>query len=285
MCRFLAIVSLVAAFQFGLMARAAELQMLKRNLPEAATHLTPVGRLSSTNRLNLAIGLPLRNKAVLSNLLKQIYDPASPEYHHYQTPEQFTEQFGPTETDYQAVITYAQANGFMVTGKHPNRMLLDVEGSVSVIERAFHIRMSEYQHPTEKRTFYAPDAAPSLDLATPILSISGLNNYALPRPRVIANLITNAPNATPNAGSGPGGTYAAIDFRAAYVPGWPLTGSGQTVGLLQFDGYHSNDIAYYESRAGLPGVTLSNVLLNGVSGNPSGSGGEVEVSLDIESSI
>ena len=285
MCRFLAVVSLVAAFQFGLMARAAELQMLKRNLPEAATHLTPVGRLSSTNRLNLAIGLPLRNKAVLSNLLKQIYDPASPEYHHYQTPEQFTEQFGPTETDYQAVITYAQANGFTVTGKHPNRMLLDVEGSVSVIERAFHIRMSEYQHPTEKRTFYAPDAAPSLDLATPILSISGLNNYTLPRPRVIANLITNAPNATPNAGSGPGGTYAAYDFRAAYVPGWSLTGSGQTVGLLQFDGYHSNDIAYYESRAGLPGVTLSNVLLNDVSGNPSGSGGEVEVSLDIESSI
>ena len=72
------------------------------------------------------------------------------------------------------------------------------------------------------------------------------------------------------------------DFRTAYVPGVTLTGSGQTVGLLQFDGYTASDITYYETTAGLPAVPLTNVLLDGFNGAPTGSGGEVEVSLDIE---
>ena len=63
------------------------------------------------------------------------------------------------------------------------------------------------------------------------------------------------------------------DFRAAYVPGVTLNGAGQMVGLLQFDGYTASDITYYESQAGLPSVTLSNVLIDGASGGPSGSGG------------
>jgi uncharacterized repeat protein (TIGR03803 family) len=236
--------------------------------------------------LNLAIGLPLRNQEALTNRLRQIYDPASPNYRHYLTPEQFTEQFGPTEKDYQAVISFAKANGLTVTATHPNRMLVDVSGSVTDIERALHVTLRVYQHPTEKRMFHAPDVEPSLDLAVPILGISGLDDYSLPRPRVIAKPKVQGQNSpAPNAGSGPNGTYMGNDFRAAYVPGYSRTGSGQIVGLLQFDGYNSNDIAYYESHAGLPSVTLSTVLLDGFDGIPMGSGGEVEVSLDIEMAI
>ena len=267
-------------------ARAAGRQVLRVELPAVATNSPPVGRLPGTTNLDLAIGLPLRNQEALTNLLQQIYDPASPNYRHFLTPAQFTEQFGPTEKDYQAVIAYAGANGFKVTGTHPNRTILDVRGSVDGIEKALHLTMRTYQHPTESRTFYAPDAQPTLDLAVPILGISGLDDYSLPRPRVMAKPLAQGQNPpASNTGSGPSGTYRGNDFRAAYVPGWPLVGSGQIVGLLQFDGYHSNDIAYYESHAGLPSVTLSNVLLDGVSGAPSGGGGEVEVCLDIEMAI
>ena len=54
--------------------------------------------------MKLAIGLPLRNQEALTNLLQQLYDPSSPNYRHYLTPEEFTAQFGPTEQDYQKVI-------------------------------------------------------------------------------------------------------------------------------------------------------------------------------------
>ncbi|MGO9244980.1 MAG: PKD domain-containing protein [Verrucomicrobiia bacterium] len=54
------------------------------------------------------------------------------------------------------------------------------------------------------------------------------------------------------------------------------------MGLLQFDGYTASDITYYETLAGLPNVTLTNILIDGATGGPSGDGGEIEVSLDIE---
>jgi hypothetical protein len=266
-------------------ARAAEGQILWGHVPAVVSHLQPVERLAPERRMKLAIGLPLRNQGGLNTLLQQLNDPASPNYHHWLTPEQFTEGFEPSEEDYQAVVAFAKANGLKLTGTHPNRMVLDVEGPVAAIEKTLHVNMHVYQHPNEARTFYAPDAEPSLDLAVPVLGISGLNDYWRPRPRLKATPSSQAPNAVPRTGSGPSGTYMGNDFRSAYIPGSALTGSGQTVGLLQFDGYTASDITYYENQAGLPSVTLSNVLLNGFDGLPTGSGGEIEVSLDIEMAI
>jgi uncharacterized repeat protein (TIGR01451 family) len=98
-----------------------------------------------------------------------------------------------------------------------------------------------------------------------------------PQPNAVAS-------ATPQAGSGPGGSYRGNDFRNAYVPGTALTGAGQSVGLLQFDGYYSNDIASYISQSGInTSVSLVNVPVNGGVSTPSA--GMAEVALDIEMAI
>jgi hypothetical protein len=214
----------------------AETQRLRGHVPAVLARLQPMGRLAATNRLKLAIGLPLRNPQALAQLLQQISDPAHPNYRHYLTPEEFAARFSPTEQDYAAVVAFAQAHGLTITGRHPNRTLLDVNGSVADIEKALHLTLRVYQHPTEARTFYAPDVEPSLELAVPLCGISGLNDYSLPRPRLQATPLDQQSNAAFNTGSGPSGTYMGNDFRAAYVPGSPLKGAGQTVGLLQFDG-------------------------------------------------
>ena len=255
-------------------------------MPQAVAELKlePVGRLPSTNRLDLAIGLPLRNQQALHQLLDEIYDPSSPHYHHYLTPEQFTEKFGPTAHDYQALIEFAKSSGFRVTATHPNRILLDVNASIANIENAFHVNLHVYRHPTEARTFYAPDAEPSFQLGVPVLDISGLDNYVVPHPTSLHRRpVPQRANALPAAGSGPGGTFLGSDFRAAYIPGVSLNGIGQAVGLLEFDGYYATDITSYESQASLPSVTLTNVLLDGTHGHAGSNDGEV--SLDIEMAI
>ncbi|MGD0058381.1 MAG: protease pro-enzyme activation domain-containing protein [Verrucomicrobiia bacterium] len=273
------------------LAGAAERQVLRGHVPAVITNrsLQPLGQLPTTNRLNLAIGLPLRHQEVLKTFLQHLYDPASPQYRQYLTPEEFAERFGPTEQDYQTLIDFVTANGLTVTGRHPNRVLLDVKGSVANIEKSFHLTMRVYQHPTEARTFYAPDVEPSLDLAVPVLNIGGLNNYAVPHPKQLIRKPTRkAKTATPNAGSGPGGAYMGYDFRAAYLPGvTDLTGARQVVGLVEFDGYYPNDIATYETQTGLPSVPLDNVLLDGFNGVPTTgpNSGNGEVALDIEMSI
>ena len=53
-----------------------------------------VGTLPPSQRLNLAIMLPLRNQSELTSLLERLYDPTSADYGHYLSVEQFTRQFG-----------------------------------------------------------------------------------------------------------------------------------------------------------------------------------------------
>src|SRR5436305_3730859 len=137
--------------------------ILHGHVPAAvAAGLTPKGRLPATNNLHLAIGLPLRNKTALDEFLRQLSDPHSTNFHKFLTPPEFTSLFGPTEQDYQAAISFAEANGLTVADTHPNRVVLDVEGSASNVEQAFHVTLRTYQHPTEARDFFAPDAEPSV---------------------------------------------------------------------------------------------------------------------------
>lgn len=268
--------------QTTLAGRAAELQVIHTKTASVVTNLAPVRRSSLWNRLNLSLSLPLRNRGGLTNLLQQLYDPANTNYHRFLTPEQFAERFGPTEPDYAAVVAFARSHGLTVTGRHPNRAVVSVRGTVADVERTFHVTLNEYQHPTESRTFFAPDREPSVDLATPLLAVGGLDNYVLPRP-CLKPLASGQAGAN-LTGSGPNGAYLGNDFRAAYVPGVPQTGAGQTVGLLEFDsGYYQSDITAYEALAGLPNVPVSPVLLDGYNG--AAGGGNDEVSLDIEMAI
>ena len=261
---------------------AAEPQRLKGHVPAQVRGAVAVGRLAPATNLNLAIGLPLRDPAGLAEFLRQLQDPASSNFRKYVTPEQFAERFGPTEQDYEAVVAFAQANGLKVTAHHTNRLVVSVRGSAGDIERALHVTLREYQHPKEARLYHAPDVEPSLDLSVPILHVSGLDDFAIPRPMHRRQRAPATAQATPNGGSYLGSLYGGTDFRTAYVPGTTLNGNGQSVGLLQFDGYTASDITYYESHVGLPNVPLQNVLIDGATGGPSGSGGEFEVSLDIE---
>jgi subtilase family serine protease len=261
-------------------------QTLRGHIPPAIgrLHLQPLGNLPATNRLNLAINLPLRDVAGLDTLIAQIYDPTSPNYHQYLTPEQFTEQFGPSEQDYQAVIAFFNSNGLPVSATYSNRTLVDVSGSVDTIQKVFHVTLRTYAHPTENRTFYAPDTDPVIGLGIPIAHVIGLNDFNMPHPlsREIP-LSKKASGAQPATGSGPSGTYMGKDFRNAYIPGVTLNGAGQTVALFELDGYFAADITSYEQQAGLPNVPISRVSVDGGVRRPGSGVGEV--SLDIEMAI
>ncbi len=273
------------------LVQAAGLKTLPSHVLDvvAQLKLQPVGSLAETQRLHLAIGLPLRNQAALNSLLQQLYDPASPNYHHFLTPDQFTEMFGPSEQDYQAVIAYAKTNGLTVTGTYSSRMLVDVSGNVSDLQKAFHVTMRLYHHPTENRNFYAPDFGPSVPSALPILDVNGLNNYVLPRPLFVQRPSAGSSAANPSlSGSAPdgSGSYFGYDFRDAYAPGVSLTGTGQTVALFECNDYFDADITRYLGLVpspGLPAVPLQRVKVEGTEPPPVvGDGGNVEVALDIE---
>ncbi|HEX4122816.1 MAG TPA: protease pro-enzyme activation domain-containing protein [Verrucomicrobiae bacterium] len=255
----------------------AEMRVVAGHRPGAVDALQAIGGLPPDHPLHLAIGLPLQHTNELADLLARLYNPSDPLYRHFLTPQQFCSRFSPTLSQYESVIAFVRQSGFKIAATSSNRMLVDISGPVSKVERAFNVRLSRYRHPTEAREFFAPDRQPSVPSAIPIIDIDGLSDYALPRPH-----IRPTQTAFPKAGSASGGAYMGGDFRAAYVPGVPLNGAGQSVGLLEFDGFYTNDILRYDQDAGLSQVPLQTILIDKFSGMPSNTTNNTEVSMDIE---
>lgn len=175
------------------------LKVLPGQMPKLPPGLAPIGEVPATNRLRLAIGLPLRDPDGLQKFLAQVYDPGNTNYHHYLTPKEFTERFGPTVADYEMVKEFARTNGLSITATQPNRLLLDVEGPAGNVERAFHVKLLLYHHPTENRDFYAPDREPSVSAQLPIADVSGLQNYSRPRPAASGARINQRIEGTANS--------------------------------------------------------------------------------------
>src|ERR1700728_4675851 len=221
-----------------------------------------VGAVGLQQRLKLAMHLPLRNQAELTRSLNELYDPKSPNFHKYMSVSEFTERFGASAGDYNTVVAWAKANGLTVTATTPNRRLVAVEGSVDTVNRAFHVKVNNYRHPTEGRTFYSPDREPTaVGLSVPLLKITGMNIYFLPHPMLRHKAEASL------TGSGPAGEYLPSDMRAAYYGNGPLTGAGQTIGIFSFDGYLASDVHLYYSKTGMSSsVPIKNVLVDGFSG-------------------
>jgi len=268
------------------------LQILHKHVrPAVASGLaTPVGSLPSMQRLNLIMHMPVRNQDELTSLIERLSDPASPDYRRWLSVAEFTAKFGRTEGEYQKVVDFAEANGFAVTYQSPNRLMLVVRGSVAQIEKAFHLRMRTYQHPTEDRIFYSPDREPSFDLDVPVSHVSGLNNYSYPHPgagpRPTEGSAPNLSGGRGATGSGPGGTFLGSDMRAAYNMG-TNTGAGQTVGLAEFTGYAASDVSLYFSNVHQTNnVPIDNIVVDGGSATTwNNANDEGEVCLDIEQAV
>jgi len=235
----------VAALMFVMVGSAQGQSIMTRHtrLQVTSGQAKFVSRLPGTQVLRLDIVLPVRDQAGLHDFLQEVYDPTSPIYRQFLSVPEFTERFGPTQEDYDAVVAFAEASGFKVVGGSRDGMDVQVEGSVTVIEAAFNVSLGVYQHPTEKRTFYAPDREPTSPLPFPLWHISGLDNYSIPHPAVVQRKAGAQPAAS--VGSGPSESFLGSDMRAAYYGGTALTGSGQSIGLFEFYGTDLADVDTY----------------------------------------
>ena len=217
-----------------------------------------IAQLPANQILNLDIVLPLRNQAELESLLSDIYDPNSGLYRHFLTVPEFTARFGPSQADYNAVIQFVNKNGLTVTGGTRDGMDVQVKGTVSAVESAFHVTMRTYQHPTEGRTFYGPDNEPTTNLSFNLWHISGLDNYSIPHTMLVkksdyAKAHGIAPEAVVShatTGSGPSASFLGSDMRAAYYGGTALTGAGQNLGLFEYEGTDLADLTTYFKNVG-----------------------------------
>ena len=217
-----------------------------------------VGNPSPAQVMRLDIVLPVHDRAGLQALAASVADPDSPLFRHYISPAEFTERFAPTQADYATVVSYMEERGLKVIGGSRDGMEVQVQGSVDKVERAFHVTMRNYKHPTENRTFFSPDREPTTDMTVKLWHVSGMDNFSIPKPKYVKRGdYATAQGITENAvvshaitGSGPSGSFLGSDMRAAYYGGTALTGAGQHLALFEYYGTDLADLTTYYKNIG-----------------------------------
>lgn len=285
----LAIVAIMLAATVA--SQAAAQPLLTRHTRDAVINgeAKSVGRLPANQSMRLVLVLPLRNQAELDDFLRDAYDPYSPVYRHFLTVEQFTERFGPTQADYDTLTRFAQSNGLTVVKTSRNRLNLDVTGSVANVEKALNVTMGVYQHPTENRTFFAPDREPTPNVGIQLWHVSGLDNFSTPH-RMLTKRGPNTPGAIDNAtiGSCPQASFCGSDMRAAYYGSGSLTGAGQSLGLFELLGTDLADLTTYYKNANQTNnvpITLDSVDGQSTSCTANAGCDDTEQTLDMTQAI
>jgi hypothetical protein len=229
--------------------------------PTADQQAPVAGPVPPSTIVQLAVGLPIRDPEGLQNFINQVSDPHSSNYRQYLSVADFKATYGATDPDYKAVNDWAQAQGLTVVRTFANNLLLRVSGTAAQIGQALFANLI-YRSRPDGTQFFALDREPSLNLTPTVLRITGLTDFAVPRP------LAPPPSPTLN-GTANGNNYWGRDLRAAYLGAGTicqnLDGTGQVIGLLEADGntFNANDVVLYEQAQNPPLPVATPPLLTG----------------------
>ncbi len=261
-------------FGISVMARAkldSRVPIKGQNVPLLkAAHV--LGAASAQNQVDLSIGLQMRNQQALAGLLTALYNPLSPQYHHFLTPQQFAAEFGPTAAQQQQVVDYLHGAGITVSKVSSNGLLINAHATIAQAESAFQVQINNYQ--LGARQFYANTNIPTLPspVSPLILSVGGLDNSVHLRP------LAHRALKKPLVGYKQTDLVGAYDMTPLHQAG--ILGNNQTVAVFELDGYQQSDINQFLTQNNLGKPNITNTLVDGADG--SAGAGAIEVELDID---
>jgi pseudomonalisin len=250
-----------------------------------ATSVAPV---AASRPITVGVFLTNPNQAAEDAYVKQLYDPASPNYQNFLDPDTFNTQFGVPAATVQAARAWLQGAGLSVATIETSTSYLLATGTAARVEAAFGTPLNVYT--AYGRTFYANTLAPTVPSSLGIGDVLGLNDYNHPQtPRVAATGPTKTTTAAvPPVGTVPHtGALSPAELWSIYDLPSTNMGNGQSMAILGWgvvDGVVS-DLRSFETEWNLPQVPVG-VKYYGDTSTPdtSGDGATGEWELDTQAS-
>ncbi len=217
---------------------------LPASLPPAPLLSTAV---NSSQELSVLVTLPYQNSSELSQFLRLLVDPQSPEYHHYLTASQFDASYSPSPAEYSLLESYLEAGGAQKLSTFSDRTSLGFEASLASLEGLFHTSFGDYQRGGTR--FVAPLATPELParIAALVAGIDGLDTDPLLSAHLLSSssapLHAPPPKSPPSSGAQTAGYLAPASYGSAqleYAPDFQVA-YGE-LGLFQNAGYPRNAV-------------------------------------------
>jgi len=135
-----------------------------------------VGPYASNQKLRLVFGLERPYPAEEEKFLEELHTIGSPNFMRFLTLDDWIARFSPSKQNEEAVVNWARSQGFTVTQRYRNRLLVDVDAPVATIQQALGLNINSYALGT--KSYFANDRDPVLppSMAGIIHSVAGLNS-------------------------------------------------------------------------------------------------------------
>ena len=261
-------------------------------------------------RMLLVLKRSSAQEAALDTLLEQQQDASSANYHNWLTPQQFGQQFGPSDADIQTIIAWLQSHGFTVAGVSNGRTTIEFSGVASQVQEAFRTSIHRYVVNSDGllgAEHFANSSDPQIPaaLAPVVAGVNTLYNFprrgmhevvgVFARTKATGAVVPEGPQFTfpnpCNPTSQPFCNFAVApaDFSKIYsvpnlfqnpVPPNVYNGNGVTIAIVGQSNINTSDVAQFRSLFGLP-APLLNVILSGPDPGVV-SGDETEADLDVQ---
>jgi subtilase family serine protease len=204
----------------------------------------------------------------LQQFIGRQYDPHSPDFHRWLTPQQFGERFGPSTPDVGRVTKWLTQHGFRLNNVPAGGLFVDFSGTAGQVAQAFHTEIHHYRVNGQDHYANASDPYIPSALAPVVSGFRALNDF---HPRLAGHPSTahldrktgkwlRANAESSHLTSSANATYVAgpQDFATIYGVNqvWKegIVGTGQTIGVVGATNLESADIQNFRDAFGITAV-------------------------------
>ncbi|HKV23920.1 MAG TPA: Ig-like domain repeat protein [Candidatus Acidoferrum sp.] len=229
-------------------------------------------------------------EAALAQFMEQQQSKDSPNFHKWLTPQQFGQQFGPSDGDIQTITDWLTQQGFQQIKVGNGRTAIEFSGNVGQVRSAFHTDIHQFKVNGAMRQANVSDPQIPAALAPVVQGILSLHNF--PRKSYFHSAgvhtstrdIHGQPQFTTSNGCGSSQTLPCYvlgpaDFAIVYNIPASLDGTGESIAIVGDSNINPQDVTDFRTLFGLPN-NPPNIILNGP--DPGINGDEGEADLDVE---
>ncbi len=187
----------------------------------------------------------------LQQLIDELTDKSSPNFHHWLTATEFGERFGVAQQDRDAIKRWLQSHGLKVNVDYTNGVLIDFSGTAGQVREAFHTEIHQLSVKGAKHFANMSDPRIPAALAPAVIGVVSLHDF---KPRAMHKL-----RAQYTEGGGyylvvPGDLATIYNLNPLFTAG--ISGQGQTIAVIEDTNvYTTADWTKFRSVFGLSSYT------------------------------
>jgi subtilase family serine protease len=171
-------VVLLVVFATILSGFAQNSRLVVNNTPPFVRTAQNVGPEDSSKQIEIAVYLRPHNESALHELVRQIYQKGSPNYHQWLRPQDLKTYFAPSAADAGVVQKFLTAHNLNVLSVEENNFTVKAQGTVADVGKAFRVQINKFQMNGKIHRANTADPAVDEPAGSLVAAVGGLDDLS-----------------------------------------------------------------------------------------------------------